>query len=315
MVALEAVCDQLPNYKQQLQRVLNLGLIEVSPEINEENRVYRVSRILPHIIHNIQIIEAPKAYSFYQIAHEKLHQLWGNKNNKSEEKWQEIFRFKFANKDNPERFRQGFSQMLSVQDNPEADQAFELELRKCADYLVEDGLCEALANYLRQRQWRKADKETAWIFYQVMVKENYGNWNHLLNNFPCKTLQEINRLWLENSNNKFGISIQSKIYQSLSAESNSWSNFCDLVGWQKGGEFQTYNEIVNELTDIKRVVNDTFADVHLPSLPALIYTRLGDGWTTSMGWTVIGPGFGDLGFLVVTCGIDNLFSLAESCKD
>ncbi|MBD2200676.1 MULTISPECIES: CHAT domain-containing protein [Calothrix] len=147
MAALEVICDEIADYKLQLQRGLNLGLIEVSPEVKEENRVYRVSRILPHIIPNIQQLpEAPKVYFIYQKAHELLHQMWGNEENRSEEKWQEIFRLKFANKENSERFRQGFAQMLAVQYHLEADKAFEFELRKCADDLVEDGLLDALAN-------------------------------------------------------------------------------------------------------------------------------------------------------------------------
>ncbi|ARV57995.1 hypothetical protein BZZ01_04495 [Nostocales cyanobacterium HT-58-2] len=273
-VALEAVCDELPNYQQQLQRGLNLGLIEVSPEVKEENRLYRVSRILPHIIPNIQLPKAPKVYSLYQKAHEKLHQLWRNKKNESEEKLQEIFReifrLKFANKENPERFRQGFSQMLVGQPNPVSDQAFEFELRKCADDLVEDGLCEALENYLKQKQWIKADEETAWIFYQVMVKENYKNWNDLLKNFPCETLRKIDRLWVENSNNTLGISIQSRIYQSLRGRDVVvWEDFCYHV-WRS--MYHTYMISLNEIMrDIGESEETAFGT---PVLPKLIYTRV-----------------------------------------
>jgi hypothetical protein len=148
MAALEAVCDELPNYQQHLQKGLNLGLIEVSPEIQEENRVYRVSRILPHIITEICLPEVPKVYSLYQRASDKLHELWGNKKNESKEKWQEIFRLKFANKENRERFREGFSQMQAVQYNSAADEAFESQVRKNTYELGTDMLCEKLEEYL-----------------------------------------------------------------------------------------------------------------------------------------------------------------------
>jgi CHAT domain-containing protein len=92
MAALEAVCDSLPDYKQQLQRGVGLGLIDMSPEAREVDRVYRVPRILPHIIPNIRLPEEPDVYFLYKKAHDKLHELWGNTENKSEEKWQEIFR-------------------------------------------------------------------------------------------------------------------------------------------------------------------------------------------------------------------------------
>ncbi|ACC85122.1 GUN4 domain-containing protein [Nostoc punctiforme] len=274
MVVLEAACDQLPNYQQQLQTGLKLGLIEVSPEPDESKRLYRVSRIITHIIPTIRLPEAPKVYSLYQKAHERLHQLWGNKENESQEKWQEIFRLKFANKENPERFRQGFDEMLAVQCNLEADKAFESELRKVADDLVKDGLCTQLENYLQQKQWQKADEETAWIFYQVMVKENYEDWEELLKDFPCETLREINRLWLISSNNRFGISIQAEIYQSLGSpryDVVQWDAFGERIGW-KQLDWLSNNELMEKFGKNGQGVEN------LPSppgaLPVKIYTRI-----------------------------------------
>jgi len=278
LAALEAVCGPISDYKKQLNRAIELGLIEVSSEAEESKRFYRVSRILPHIIPTIRLPEPPKAYSLYQKAHEILHQLWGNKENSSQEKWQEIFRLKFANKENTERFRRGFSEMLAVQYNLEADQAFEGELKKVADDLIEDGLCIQLENYLQQKQWKEADEETAWIFYQVMVKENYEDWKELLTNFPCETLREINRLWLQNSNNNFGISIQAEIYRNLGSPSygdDKWDVFGERVGWKQEADdsWLSYYELMKKFE--KNNVQD---DVPLPlpampSLPALIYTR------------------------------------------
>ncbi|QIR38505.1 CHAT domain-containing protein [Tolypothrix sp. PCC 7910] len=276
--ALEAVCESISEYQKQLNRAIELGLIEVSPEAEESNRLYRVSRIIPHIIPNIHLPEAPKVYSLYQRASEKLRELWGNKQNESEEKWQEIFRLKFANKENPERFREGFYQMLAVQHNSEADKGFKSELRKCADDLVEDGLYEALSNYLQQKQWRKADEETAWIFYQVMVKEKYQDWVDLLKNFPCETLKAIDQLWLDNSNNTLGISIQSRIYRSLSGE-DVWEQFCDRV-W--GSRFKTYNEIMGDIEESEESVIPAIA-----SIPVLIYTILNRNFGVPLIWEVI----------------------------
>lgn len=275
LVVLEAVCGDISDYKKQLSRAKELGLIEVSPEADESKRLYRVSHVLPHIIPSIHRPEGAEAYPLYQKAYDKLYQLWGNEYNLSEEKWQEIFRLKFANKGNSERLRQGFSQMLAVQYNPPADNAFESELRKVANDLVNDGLCTQLKNYLQLKQWREADEETAWIFYQVMVKDNYKNWDELLNNFPCETLREINRLWLINSNNRFGISIQAEIYQSLSSPSYSnynWDVFGECVGWkQKQGHWLSYNHLMIRL-DNKGIVPDLPSPL---SLPVRIYTRRG----------------------------------------
>ncbi len=191
--ALSAVCESISGYKEQLSRAIKLGLIEVSPEPEESNRVYRVSRILPHIIPNIQLPSAPDVYPVYRKAHEKLHELWGNQQNQSEEKWGEIFRLLFADKDNPQRFRQGFSEMLAVQDNSEADRGLESELSELKAELPEKNLCCQLEDYLRQGDWRKADEETAWLFYLVMVQQEYKNYEELLEKFV--TVQGGDEIW------------------------------------------------------------------------------------------------------------------------
>ncbi|MBD2512004.1 CHAT domain-containing protein [Nostoc muscorum FACHB-395] len=295
LAALEAVCGFIADHKNLLNRAIELGLIEVSSETEESQRLYRVSRILPHIIPNIKLPLPPQVYSLYQKAHEILHHLWGNEDNESEEKWQEIFRLKFANKENPERFRQGFYEMLAVQYNAEADKAFEGELRRYADELVQDGLCTQLENYLQQQQWKEADEETAWIFYQVMFKENYKDWDKLLKNFPCETLREINSLWLENSNNNFGISIQAEIYQSLGSPiygDSNWNVFGLRVGW-KDDQWLSYDQLMKKFeknnTQQKDECEMISSSTSLPSaaLPVRIYTRYQSGknfWFPSVIW-------------------------------
>jgi hypothetical protein len=109
----------------------------------------------------------------------------------------------------------GFYRMLEVQYNKEADNAYEFELRQVASDLGENNLCTQLEDYLKQGKWREADAETAWIFYQIMVKENHQDWKKLLNNFPCEMLKEINQLWLFYSKGKFGFSLQAETYRGL----------------------------------------------------------------------------------------------------
>ncbi len=248
MVALEAVCDSLPNYQQKLQRGLDLGLIEMSPEPEESNRVYRISRILPHIIPTIRLSEAPDVYSLYRKAHQKLHQLWGNKNNKSEERWREIFRLLFADKDNAARFRHGFSQMLTVQFNEEGDRALESELRQLKDELLkEDNFYDQLEECLRQQDWSQADEETAWLFYLVMVLQGYEDWQELCQNFPNDTIKEIDRLWVEYSRGRFGFSIQKRVWESVGgskdADYETWVKFGTQIGWYGLNDWIDYNAL------------------------------------------------------------------------
>ncbi|MGK7950778.1 MAG: GUN4 domain-containing protein [Xenococcaceae cyanobacterium] len=282
MAALEAVCDSLPKYQKQLQRGLDLGLIEMSPEPRKENRVYRVSRILPHIIPTIRLPEAPKVNSLYRNAHEKLHELWGHKKNRSEEKWREIFRLLFADKESPERFRQGFSQMLAVECNLEADRAFESELRQLKDELPEENFYSQLEDYLRQGDWRKADEETAWLFYLVMVQQGYEDWSELCTYFPNQILKEIDQLWVDYSQGHFGFSIQKRIWENVGGNPNpdyeTWEKFCNQVEWYEENDSKEYKSLPFSIESLDG------------NLPALWITRrynlLERGWVwwTNM-WT------------------------------
>jgi CHAT domain-containing protein len=223
--ALEVVCESISGYQQLLKRARELGLIEVS---HEPEKLSYVSRIHPRINPNIRLPEPPDVYSLYRKAHDKLHELWGNEENRSEEKWREIFRLLFADKGNPLRFRQGFSEMLAVQDNPPADRALESELRRLKDELPEDNLCYQLEDYLRQGKWREADEETAWLFYLVMVQQGYEDWLELCENFPSEILNEIDQLWVDNSQGHFGFSIQKRLWECV----KSWEELGKQVGWR-----------------------------------------------------------------------------------
>ena len=301
-IALEAVCQSLPNYQQQLQRGLDLGLIEMSSELKEEDRVYRVSRILPHIITNIRLPETPEVYSLYRKANEKLYELWGHEENESEEKWEEIFRLLFADKDNPQRFRQGFSQMLAVQYNYKADKALESELRQLKEELPEENLCCQLENYLRQKDWKKADEETAWLFYLVMVQQGYKNWEELYRKFPSKTLNQIDQLWVDYSQGRFGFSIQKRIYENVKEQSDLdyeidyeiWEKFCRKVKW------------IDERYNLRQYKSLPFPIKSLEgNLPALaLYRRwfmLPALWTTRGGgtnWEGFGGYFEQVGVIL-----------------
>jgi hypothetical protein len=312
MEALEVVCESLPDYKHQIQKCLDLGLIEVSSEPQEEDRVYRVSRILPCIILNIRLLQAAKVYPLYGKAHDKLNQLWGHQENQNEEQWLEIFRLLLANKENPERFRQGFSKMLAVQYNTKAkaDQLYESVLRKVATDLVEYDLFTTLENYLKQGEWKSADEETALIFYLIMVKEKYEDWNDLCKNISYEIIKKIDLLWLENSGGKFGISIQAKIFQSLKREvkdkgiEDLREKFGRRIGWftfrwltwsqlwaDSQDEFyqrkREYEYSYGSLPIISSLPMTQLPENISPVIPALVYTRSGK-------WNNFGqPGYGN----------------------
>ncbi|WP_287524758.1 GUN4 domain-containing protein [Okeania sp. SIO2C2] len=250
MSALEAVCESIYGAQEQLNRSIDLGLIEVSSEVEESERLYRVSRILLRIISSIKLPEVPEVYSLYEKGSEKLFELWDTRYNESEEKWREIFRLKFANKKNPERFRQGFSQMLESGERHEADKTFESELRQNKTELPEDSLCVQLEEYMCQGEWRKADEETLFIFYQVMAFKDIEKHN-IYDEIPLSILREIDQLWVKYSDGKFGFSVHKKIYQSVGGrkkyDEEVWEAFGNEVGWRQGGEWLYWDDLTYRL--------------------------------------------------------------------
>ncbi|CCI19589.1 GUN4-like [Microcystis aeruginosa PCC 9807] len=273
MVALEAVCHSLTNYQQQLQRARELGLLEISPELEEENQLYRVSRILPNIISSIQLPDQPEVYSLYAKAQYTLHQLWGNKENKNEERWVEIFRLAFAETKNPDRFREQFDKMISVQYNRDADRAYEKELRKQREHLIanQEQIYQNLEEYLEQQDWKKADYETAFIMYQWMVIENYDDFICLFTEVSLDVINEIDCLWMQYSERKFGIKGQARIYRDPGGTEDYnrevWERFGDCVGWRKEG-------IWLELENIEYPATADLSDF---TFPILIYHHFYQG--------------------------------------
>ncbi len=238
--ALEAVCQSVPNYQKKLKQGQDKGLIEV---IHNEDRetLYRASHI-KHINPHIELPkDASKLSDLEKTAAKVLTELWGNEENNNEERWAEIFRLAFAETENPERFREQFDKMISVQYNREADRAYEKELRKQRVYLIENQgqIYQKLEEYLEQQDWKKADYETAFIMYQWMVIENYEGFDELFKQVSLDIIDEIDRLWMDYSEEKFGIKGQAKIYRDLvggTGEYNDgiWNRFGDLVGWKQG---------------------------------------------------------------------------------
>lgn len=70
-----------------------------------------------------------------------------------------------------------------------------------------------LAELLQARDWWRADQETQSLMLKVAKREQEG-WLDFddIKNFPCDVLSKIDRLWVVNSNGKFGFNVQKKIY-------------------------------------------------------------------------------------------------------
>ncbi len=225
--------------------------------------------------------DEPTIRSFSRRAYQQIDRLWGNKENKNKERWGDIFRLAFADHENPDRFREQFTKMISVQHNDEAARAYEEELRKKKAYLKANQvqIYQSLEKYLDQQNWKKADYETAFIMYQWMVIENYDDFDDLFRGVSLDVINEIGRLWMQYSKQQFGIKGQAKIYRDLGGTEDYnyeiWKRFGDRVGW--------LDELLWLDWELDKGLAYRTTETHNYHLPLLMYCRFRCVWWMRVG--------------------------------
>ena len=94
---------------------------------------------------------------------------------------------------------------------------------------------ETLKSLLENKQWQKADEETARCMLKIANREKEGFLRiEDIDNFPHLDLKTINQLWLTYSQGHFGFSVQKKIYQFLARDQNFSQGLIDKFGEQVG---------------------------------------------------------------------------------
>ncbi|MDJ0774906.1 MAG: GUN4 domain-containing protein [Mastigocoleus sp. MO_167.B18] len=97
-------------------------------------------------------------------------------------------------------------------------------------------LCDLLAT----ENWQEADNETAEIIFQLS-KQEYKMSSEYANNVSADDFRIIDKLWLKYSKGRFGFSVQKRIWQEESEESDKlgefdnnkiYARFCEAVGWR-----------------------------------------------------------------------------------
>lgn len=88
---------------------------------------------------------------------------------------------------------------------------------------------ENLVNQLTWQRWQGADQET-WTLINQSVGKNPRQFlfPQDLPRIPCDVLQTIDQLWREYSQDRFGFSVQLRIYQEVEGE---YHLFCHGLGW------------------------------------------------------------------------------------
>jgi uncharacterized caspase-like protein len=107
---------------------------------------------------------------------------------------------------------------------------------------------QKLEEYLKNKQWYKADQETYRLMITAVGKDE-GQWfsEKDLKEFPCDELLAIDDLWVKHSNGLYGFSVQKKIYVECGGKldfsypsSEVWEKFCDRTAWENNGEYVDY---------------------------------------------------------------------------
>ncbi len=151
-----------------------------------------------------------------------------------------------------------------------------------------------LRDLLAAGKWQEADDETRQKMLEVMGQEERGYLNNEdIEKFPSKDFCTINNLWVHYSSDRFGFSVQKRIWMQEGGkpgvyDSNVYEKFGDRVGWRVNDNWKSYCDLTFSSND---------APGHLP---------LG----LRIGW---GAGTIDLVGVEGAVEVDRLFSLVENC--
>jgi len=176
---------------------------------------------------------------------------------------------------------------------------------------------DQLEKLLKQEDWKQADERTSDLMLKAAGREKEGSLNiNSIETFPCTDLRKIDRLWVKYSDERFGFSVQKRIWENLSVgrkpgedKPEIFLDFADRVGWREKGEWLAYSEISFSLGS---------AEGHLPArvwlaLPWCVGEGRGN-MCVDGGWMERASKVGvDKGSFVVD-RVGYLFSRAETCK-
>jgi len=100
-----------------------------------------------------------------------------------------------------------------------------------------------LRDLLKAQDWKAADYETHLRMLEAVGRKK-GDWirGEELLNFPCADLKTIDELWMRYSEERFGFSVQRRIYIEFDGH-----GFGELVRWQGGGKLISYENLCSSL--------------------------------------------------------------------
>lgn len=131
-----------------------------------------------------------------------------------------------------------------------------------------------LRDLLAAGQWQKADEQTGALMLKIGRRVRAG-WlrEEDIKEFPCEDLLSIDRLWVKYSNDRFGFSVQSHIWESVGEDYGKFSN---AVGWR------LYNDLRQWRKYSDLIFSQSAPLGHLPAAPFFGPGGLHVGWAATL---------------------------------
>lgn len=93
-----------------------------------------------------------------------------------------------------------------------------------------------IEKYMKSGLWRLADIETRKALYIACGLDPNDQQRLAANMIPCDVLQDLDQLWMRSSRNRFGFSVQRKLWylcqEKFYDKSEAWNQFGSKVGWR-----------------------------------------------------------------------------------
>ena len=143
------------------------------------------------------------------------------------------------------------------------------EFKKQVEKSLTQHLYAQLEYFLKSKNWESADRETYKLMQNIAKIEGYLDYEQI-NSFSCDDLRKIDQLWISNSDNRFGFSVQKEIWISilwLGVKPEDWNEkdneiylrFAKAVGWydekiedstsRSRGGFVSYDDLIKRIKE------------------------------------------------------------------
>ncbi|MBE9211692.1 GUN4 domain-containing protein [Plectonema cf. radiosum LEGE 06105] len=222
--------------------------------------------------------KSQEAIREYQSAYKYLEKLKskGKRGNKTVNNISPPFQdtqIKILSKENVEALHREFIDLLSKAGNENLKSQVKESLKE--HYLDE------LNNLLANKKWQEADQRTDRLMLYVANRESSSYLDiDSLKTFSCKSLQDIDSLWVKHSDERFGFSVQKQIWvktgnrlgiiEPSDEDGKNFKRFISRVGWYDSEEraWKNYAKVIE-------VVDKNYQQAPVGTLPHTRYMDYG----------------------------------------